>query len=142
MNIFMTSHGVIVPSLIDAKCKSTLKSLAKKIELYHDADNLMSHVSIRRDLNKEKVVRGVTKINEFPVPTHIPKFLGLVYSRLGLRGRQLPYNQYQSMAESNNAFNTDLLPILRNHGMLLPDAVYTEAGARIPMVREGFSWME
>ena len=73
--------------------------------------------------------------NRFKMPQHRPKFLGLVYSRLGMRGCQMPRNQFAAMASANATLVADLLPCLRARGMLLQDAVYVAAADAIPTVR-------
>lgn len=94
---------------------------------------LESHYRIREDLNSCAKLR-------YPIPMHTPKFLGVVYSCLGLRGKQFPFNQYAAMADANDTLVRTLTPCLADRGMLLPPGIYDAAKKRIPEVRPATTW--
>jgi cellulose biosynthesis protein BcsQ len=137
MNIVMSSHGFILPVGIDQKAASCFISMARSIAHWTDAQDLTSHVRIRNVVNPDVVSRQtgeVLQTNRYPLPLHVPKFLGAVYSRLGNRGHVYPYNQYIAMIQANAKLNQTLMPILLERGMLLDDLLYQQALQDIPLV--------
>jgi hypothetical protein len=141
MNVVMSSHAFCIAAGIDQKAKSTIRSMAESFVKWTDMNQRQSHFRIRQEVNEP--VRLSDEIsdtqevreNRYPVQTHVPLFLGLVYSRLGKRGRALPYNQYSALADANHTLTTTLMPVLAARNMLLPQAAYQAAKDAIPQVR-------
>ncbi|PNH06290.1 hypothetical protein TSOC_007357 [Tetrabaena socialis] len=151
MNIIMSSHGFLVPCAIEHRgfldpsrpyhhAESVLATLADQIMDWNDEDNPGSHVRICADVNSvREAVPGVATCTRYPAPTHTPKFLGVVYSPLGLCYRQFPYNQYTGIRAANAMLQDLLLPCLRAYGMLLPDEIYALAADRVPTALDDFN---
>lgn len=136
MNAIMSSHAFVIPTGIDQKATSTIRSLAEKFGKWTDPTDQFSYIGIRQEVNKTVIEDGVEKVNRYLVPMHLPKFLGLVYSRLGLHGRQFPYNHYAAISDCNSTLTDVLMQVLQSRQMLLANGVYDEARNRLPQVRQ------
>ncbi|GAX80067.1 hypothetical protein CEUSTIGMA_g7505.t1 [Chlamydomonas eustigma] len=62
-----------------------------------------------------------------PPPTpRLPKFLGVVFSRLGVRGAVRPYNQYAALLRSQQLITQALIPSVVACNMALPMPAYQQ----------------
>ena len=62
--------------------------------------------------------------NRYPLPNHKPKFLGVVFARVGARGAVRPYNQYQILLRCYDAITNRLMPAAAANNMALEPEQY------------------
>lgn len=117
-NVFGCCHFWTLPLNIDGKAEYTITSFAQKLPVY-TAD--------MADLR----MRTAGPDNMYPMPTHTPKFLGVVFTRLGGRGSVRPFNQYFKLLQCQQRLQNSLLPSCAACGMALTPERYQTPLQRI-----------
>lgn len=82
--VMMSSNGWCMPLCIDNKSQSTINSMAISMPVWM-ADY------------EETLQQTAGDDNKYPLPNRMPKFLGVLFSRLGARGAVRPNNQYAAL---------------------------------------------
>lgn len=60
------------------------------------------------------------------MPDIIPKFLGVIFSRVGYPGAIRPYASYHELGKIHNVISQELMPTVQRLGMALPAARYAQ----------------
>mmetsp|Transcript_34943 Transcript_34943/g.77704 ORF Transcript_34943/g.77704 Transcript_34943/m.77704 type:complete len:472 (+) Transcript_34943:127-1542(+) len=107
-------HGFFMPQNIDSKANLNISSMARKLPQW-----LQEHNNLRNVVNIQN--------NPYPLPEHVPKFLGVIMHRLGARGSVRPYNQFTAWIRCNHTISMALMPVVTEHNMALPPEAYENA---------------
>lgn len=117
-NVIMTSHGIFIPLCIDGKARSTIASLAARLPQW------------RIELEQLRVLTNNVD-NVYTLPDHVPKLLGVAFTRMGARGAIRPNNHFKAMIECLGAITSELIPAATTSGMALPMEQYQRFLLRI-----------
>mmetsp|Transcript_7444 Transcript_7444/g.17861 ORF Transcript_7444/g.17861 Transcript_7444/m.17861 type:complete len:380 (-) Transcript_7444:50-1189(-) len=104
----MTSHDFIIPCGLDDKNRQALRSLPQRL------------IEWDRDLTDVRVLSSGALCS---LPTHTPKFLGIMICRFNSRGSVVPYNQLGVLIEIQNELQ-NLFPVLRSLDMAYSSDFY------------------
>lgn len=123
-NACMTSHGILLPLLVDAKGRSVIHSLSEHLETWVEEANAM----------RLETIAAPGNVTRYPMPQHMPKFLGVILSRMGSRGSVKPYNQWTALARIWHEMEHHLMPAVVASGLALDAPVYDNARAAVAQV--------
>ncbi|AFD00725.1 Putative ATPases involved in chromosome partitioning [Methanocella conradii HZ254] len=110
-NLLMTSDYFIVPTTPDYFSVMALNSLAAILPRWHEWAIQAQQYKLFKDA-------------DYPFPTTIPKFLGVIIQRYRvLSGRPTKgFNEW--IDEINDTIENKLIPVLKERNMILPDSMY------------------
>lgn len=118
-NLLMTSDCFIVPMMPDyfsAMATGSLASVLPKWSLW------------AREAQKTKILKDAT----YPFPDRIPKFLGMIIQKFRARKGKIPASAFQAwINELQRVLEEQLIPVLKEHEMLLPNDNYEAVGFQV-----------
>lgn len=109
-NIIAVSHGFYLPLSADQKAMSNIMAMARVIPAW-----------ALEWAEWQALAEGP---NRYPLPTHRPKLLGVIFSKIGARGSVRPYNLCQILLKCYEVITQQLEPALRLQQMTLEAADY------------------
>ena len=136
------SHAFFIPVGIDVKNKQALRQSHLKFypQIYAPVWPLGSVVAgdIGTLAKVHAIQQGLDKYapGHSVFPEHKPKYLGLIFSRVGYQGCVSPYNHYAIILEQVRIMHDQMMPFFQQQGLAMPVAYYddvlpTAANARI-----------
>lgn len=115
-NLLSTSDFFLVPMTPDYFSVMAVDSLSSVLPKWRDWATRAKATKVLQDAT-------------YPLPACAPKFLGTIVQKYRLRSYGTPSSAFQRwIDEVNEKVTTKLVPILRSHDMLLPEAAYTSVG--------------
>lgn len=144
----MCSSGWFMPLSIDNKCQSTIYSFANKLP-----DWAVDYVALVTETvgadnpyplpHQELNVAVPPAIQQLPmllqphqpnIIPRLPKFLGIIFSRIGVRGSVRPYNQYSALLRAQELVTNHMIPSAIACNMALAPEAYNQCLAPIAQV--------
>ena len=118
-NLLMTSDYFIIPMMPDYFSVMATDSLASILPKWS---------SWAKQAKELKVLKDAT----YPFPNKTPKFLGIIIQKFRPRKGQTPSAAFQKWIDKiEKGTKTKLIPMLREHDMLLPSEIYDQLGHQI-----------
>ena len=117
-NLLMTSDYFIVPMMPDYFSAMATDSLASVLPKWSDW---------AKEAKKIKVLKEAI----YPFPDKTPKFLGMIVQKFRPRDGKPAAAFQRWIAEIEEGVNTKLIPVLKDHCMLLSCDIYKKAGHQV-----------
>lgn len=108
-NFFSISDFFVLPTNPDPFSLMAVRTLSDVLPRWYNASQQM---------------RSTFANSAYPFPTHDPKFGGVIIQRFNIRSGRPSTPYRNNMDEILNSVKTELVPKLRQHGMLLDDDLY------------------